>query len=98
MSSDSDTSEDIDQESVRFLAWIKKRGAKVKCVYCRKKWGERGPWVENLITKFGEDKIHIQRHPSTGDKWIILDDLPWADNLMIDWEEEVPHHRQWMPW
>jgi len=91
-------SEDLEREAVRFLAWIKKRGAKVKCLYCRKKWGRQSLCAEDLVGKFGEDKIHVQRHPSTGDKWIILDDLPWADNLMIECGEEVPHHRQWMPW
>jgi len=87
-----------DSDTVRFLAWIKKRGAKVKCIYCRKKWGKHGPCAEDLVGKFGEDKNHDQRHPSTGDKWIVLDDLPWADTLMIEYGEEVPHHRQWMSW
>ena len=89
---------DPDREAVRFLAWIKKRGAKVKCLYCRKKWGKYSLCAEDLPSKFGEDKIHVQRNPSTGEKWIVLDDLPWADNLMIEYGEEVPHHRQWMPW
>ena len=89
---------DPDREAVRFLAWIKKRGAKVKCLYCRKKWGKGSYCAEDLVKKFGEDRIHIQRHPSTGDKWFVLDDLPWADTLMIEYGEEVPHHRQWMLW
>ena len=83
-------------EAVRFLAWVKKRGARVRYPYCRKKWERSGICAEDLVKKFGDDKIRVQRHPSSGERWVILLDLPWADNLMIEFDEEVPHHRQWI--
>ena len=38
--------------------------------------------------------MHVQNDPSTGEKWVVLDDLVRADNLMIEFGEEVPHHSQ----
>ena len=90
-----DDHDGVDREVVRFLAWLKKRGARVKCLYCKKKWGKKGLCAEDIVTRLGEDRIHIQREPSTGERWVILDDLPWADNLMTEFGEEVPHHGQW---
>ncbi|MFA5268240.1 MAG: hypothetical protein WC379_09720 [Methanoregula sp.] len=37
----------------------------------------------------------MQHDPSTGKKWVVLDDLVHADNHMIEFGEEVPHHSQW---
>ena len=39
--------------------------------------------------------MHMQPDPSSGEKWVVLDDLVRADNLMIQFDEEVPHHSQW---
>jgi hypothetical protein len=39
--------------------------------------------------------MRVQNDPSTGEKWVVLDDLVRADNLMIEFDEEVPHHSQW---
>jgi hypothetical protein len=38
--------------------------------------------------------MRVQSDPSTGEKWVVLDDLVRADNLMILFDEEVPHHGQ----
>jgi hypothetical protein len=65
-----------DREAIRFLAWLKKRGAKVKCTYCRKKWEKTGITPEKMVALFGKEKIRVKREPGAGEKWIFLDDLP----------------------
>lgn len=82
-------------EVVRFLAWLKKRGRSVKLKSCRLKWEPMDVSIEDICRKCARGRMHVQRNPSTGDKWVVLDDLVWADNLMIECGEEVPHHRQW---
>ena len=87
--------DDINQEVVRFLAWLKKRGRSVKLKSCRLKWEPKDISIENICRGYARGKMHVQRNPSTGDKWVVLDDLVWADNLMIEFGEEIPHHSQW---
>lgn len=80
---------------VRFLAWLKKRGASQRLIYCNKKWESKGIRVKEICRGFAQGKLRVQKDPSTGDKWVVLDDLVWADNLMMEYGEEVPHHRHW---
>lgn len=35
------------------------------------------------------------RKSSDGQKVISLNDLPWADQWMIYYDLEIPHHGQW---
>jgi hypothetical protein len=43
MSPEPEKQEDgITHEIVRFLAWLKKRGAQQRLIYCRKKWDGKG--------------------------------------------------------
>ncbi|GAB6286917.1 MAG: hypothetical protein STSR0009_31200 [Methanoregula sp.] len=87
--------EEITLEIVRFLAWLKKRGRSVKLKICHLKWDPKDIPIEDICRKSARGRMHVRRNPSTGDKWVVLDDLVWADNLMIDYGEEVPHHRHW---
>jgi len=80
---------------VRFLAWLKKRGAQQKLMYCTRKWEQKGIRVKEICRGPARGKMRIRSNPSTGEKWVILDDLVWADNLMIEYGEEIPHHSQW---
>lgn len=59
------------------------------------KWGKKNLRIEDICKRHARGRIHVQRDPSTGEKWVILDDLVWADNLMIEYDEEIPHHSQW---
>jgi hypothetical protein len=85
-------------ETVRFLAWLKKRGASCRLLYCKKKWERKGIRIKEICRGFAKGMMRVQNDPSTGEKWVVLDDLVWADNLMIEFGEEVPHHGQWMEW
>ena len=85
-------------ETVRFLAWLKKRGASCRLIYCNKKWETKGIRIKEICRGFARGMIHVQNDPSTGEKWVVLDDLVRADNLMIEFGEEVPHHSQWIEW
>ena len=85
----------ISLDVVRFLAWLKKRGSAVRLKVCRIKWDATNLSIEEICKKPARGRMHVQRDPSTGEKWVVLDDLVWADALMIDYGEEVPHHSQW---
>ena len=85
-------------ETVRFLAWLKKRGASQRLIYCNKKWEKKGIRVKEICRGCAKGMMHVQNDPSTGEKWVVLDDLVRADNLMIEFGEEIPHHGQWMEW
>jgi hypothetical protein len=82
-------------EVVRFLAWLKKRGAQQRLIYCTKKWERKGIRIKEICRGPARGMMHVQNDPSTGEKWVVLDDLVWADNLMIEFGEEVPHHSHW---
>jgi hypothetical protein len=83
-------------EVVRFLAWLKKRGASARLMYCTKKWEPKGIDIRKICRGCVRGMMHVQNDPSTGEKWVVLDDLVRADNLMMEHGEEVPHHGQWM--
>jgi hypothetical protein len=83
-------------EVVRFLAWLKKRGASQRLIYCNKKWEQKGIRVKEICRGHARGMMHVQSDPSTGEKWVVLDDLVWADNLMIEFGEEIPHHSHWI--
>lgn len=85
----------ITHDIVRFLAWLKKRGAQQRLIYCRKKWDGKGIDIKAICRGPARGMMHVQNDPSTGEKWVVLDDLVLADNLMIEFDEEVPHHGQW---
>ena len=95
MSAPDHDDEKIPLEVVRFLAWLKKRGASVRLIYCNKKWEQKGIRVKDICRGYARGKLRLRNDPSTGDKWVVLDDLVWADNLMIEYDEEIPHHCQW---
>jgi len=80
---------------VRFLAWLKKRGAHQRLMYCRKKWDRVGINIREICRGPARGIMHVQDDPSTGEKWVVLDDLVRADTLMIEFGEEIPHHGQW---
>jgi hypothetical protein len=85
----------ITHDIVRFLAWLKKRGAQQRLIYCRKKWDGKGIDIKVICRGPARGMMHVQNDPSTGEKWVVLDNLVRADNLMIEFDEEVPHHSQW---
>jgi hypothetical protein len=77
---------------VHFLSWLKKRGATVSLRDCVVKWGKRFD-IEETIKTLGPAIIILAR-TSGGEKVIRLMDKPWADQWMIYYRMEVPHHRQ----
>ena len=83
-------------EIVRFLAWLKKRGAEQRLIYCKKKWESKGIHVKEICKGYARGMMHVQNDPATGEKWVVLDDVVGADKLMMEYGEEVPHHGQWM--
>jgi hypothetical protein len=85
----------ITHDIVRFLAWLKKRGAQQRLIYCRKKWDGKGIDINVTCRGPARGMMRVQNDPSTGEKWVVLDDLVRADTLMIEFDEEVPHHSQW---
>ena len=85
----------ITPDAVRFLAWLKKRGGSVRLAVCRKKWEPKNIAIEEICRHHARGRLHVRRDPSSGEKWVVLDDLVWADRLMIAHGEEVPHHRHW---
>jgi hypothetical protein len=84
----------ITHDIVRFLAWLKKRGAQQRLIYCRKKWDGKGIDIREICRGPARGMMRVQSDPSTGEKWVVLDDLVRADTLMIQFDEEVPHHSQ----
>jgi len=89
------TDEQITHGTVRFLAWLKKRGGAVPINTCRKKWDPKNLSIEEICRHPARGRMHVQRDPSTGEKFVVLDDLAWADTLMIAFGEEIPHHSLW---
>ena len=97
MSKSSTEREDgITRDVVRFLAWLKKRGAQQRYRYCRKKWDGTGIDIRAICRGPARGMMRMQNDPSTGGKWVVLDDLVRADNLMIAFGEEIPPHGQGM--
>jgi hypothetical protein len=84
---------DPGNERVRYLAWLKKRGAVVLFRKCKIKWRDDGKEVAKFVKEIGLPYISIQIDGRNGEKVVCLKDKVWADNWMIWYEEEIPHHR-----
>ena len=78
----------------RFLQWIKKRGNIRSFKHCSLKAKELGFDAKSFIGVMHPEHIAI-RKSSDGQKVISLNDLPWADQWMIYYNLEIPHHSQW---
>ncbi len=86
---------DPGMENVRYLAWLKKRGAVVSIQKCKTKWKGGEKEVAGFVKQIGLPYISIQVDGRNGEKVVRLNDKVWADNWMIWYDEEIPHHRQW---
>jgi len=77
-----------------FLGWLKKRGSLRKVKDCERKCMENGFSAKEFIKKVGQEKIRFAM-TGNGNKVIQLVEKPWADQWMIYYDVEVPHHRHW---
>src|SRR5271157_1078712 len=75
-----------------FLAWLKKRGATWNLTQCKRKCESEGFDLEDTLKKLDTDTIAI--YISKGQKYVVLKNKPWADQWMISYNLEVPHHGQ----
>ncbi|MCK4734334.1 MAG: hypothetical protein KAT65_17905 [Methanophagales archaeon] len=78
---------------VRFLSWLKKRGAIHDLKKCVKKWEREGINIEKSIKNLGVSFIKIYRR-SGGEKVVFLENKVWADQWMVYYDLEIPHHKQ----
>lgn len=87
--------DDIDprKDGAKFLAWLKKRGARQPVWRCRKRCPITGFDPTGFVKSL--DTSHIEIPTVNGEKWIVLNNLVWADQWMVYYGEEVPHHRHW---
>lgn len=74
-----------------FLSWLKKRGAIRKLNECKIKWESEGLDIERIIRELNPH-ICIYRYKS--EKVVKLENKPWADQWMMHYNLEVPHHGQ----
>lgn len=81
-------------EVAKFLAYLKKRGALWELSDCERNWNREGFDIKNIVLSFDPDLIGIYRSKG-GKKVILLRDKKWADQWMIYYDIEVPHHGQW---
>jgi hypothetical protein len=81
-------------DGCRFLQWIKKRGNTRSFRHCTLKARELGFDASSFIKTMHPEQIAI-RMSSDGQKVISLNDLPWADQWMIYYDLEIPHHSHW---
>ena len=77
-----------------FLGWLKKRGVLRGAVNCERKCKENGFEAKRFIKDMGENRIAL--YLSRGNKVIVLKDKVWADQWMMHYDLEVPHHRHWI--
>lgn len=77
-----------------FLGWLKKRGGLRGVVDCERKCKENGFEAKWFIKDMGEERIAL--YLSRGNKVIVLKDKVWADQWMMHYDLEVPHHRHWI--
>ena len=84
---------DPGRDGARFLAWLKKRGAEQPVSKCRKRCHITGIDPTGFVRSLDTSQIEIRLR--NGEKWIVLNNKPWADQWMIYYGEEVPHHRHW---
>lgn len=50
--------------------------------------------AKRFIKDMGEERIAL--YLSRGNKVIVLKDKVWADQWMMHYDLEVPHHRHWI--
>lgn len=84
---------DPGKDGAKFLAWLKKRGARQPVWRCRKRCPITGFDPTGFVKSL--DTAHIEIPTVNGEKWIVLNNLVWADQWMVYYGEEVPHHRHW---
>lgn len=63
----------------------------MKLSQCNKKWKKEGINIEDEIRRIGTDLIRVYRTRG-GEKVVKLEDLPWADQWLVYYDAEVPHH------
>jgi hypothetical protein len=85
---------DPKDEGAIFLGWLKKRGGMSRLPDCERKCMENGFQAKKFIKEMGETFIGIYVTRG-GEKVIKLENLVWADQWMILYKKEVPHHRHW---
>lgn len=84
---------DPGQKLIDLIGWLKKRGAVRKVSQCNKKWKDEGIDIEEEVKRIGTDLICIYVSRD-GDKVVVLKDKPWADQWLVYYDAEVPHHGQ----
>jgi hypothetical protein len=80
-------------KGTRFIAWLKKRGAVQRLSKCMIKWSREGLDIERTVNRMGTANIDIYRS-SGGEKVVVLKNKVWADQWMIHYGLEIPHHAQ----
>ncbi len=78
-----------------FLGWLKKRGGMRRVQDCERKCAENGFGAKDFVAGMGTAYIGVYR-AGGGDRVIKLEDTVWADQWMIYYDLEVPHHRHWV--
>ena len=81
-------------EFTEFIAYLKKRGALWELSDCELDWNREGFDIKTIILSFDPGRIGIYRSKG-GKKVVLLKDKKWADQWMIYYDIEVPHHGQW---
>jgi hypothetical protein len=77
-----------------FIQWLKKRGGTRSLRECFLKTRESGFDAETFIRNIGNEFIRSGL-TRAGERVIRLMDLSWADQWMIRYDLEIPHHRHW---
>lgn len=81
-------------DGASFLSWLKKRGAMRRLQECERRCQEYEFTAKDFVKKIGVEKIQIAQ-TGNGNKVLKLVDKVWADQWMIFYDQEVPHHRHW---
>ena len=84
---------DPKEEGAIFLGWLKKRGVIRKFQDCERKCKKNGFQAKIFVKKMGDSLIGLYTDKE-GKKVIFLKNKVWADQWMIFYDKEVPHHRQ----
>jgi len=86
---------DPKEEGAIFLGWLKKRGAIRNVKDCERRCQESTFHAKTFVREIGSEYIGLYSIGREG-KVIKLEDKVWADNWMIYYGVEVPHHRHTM--
>jgi hypothetical protein len=78
---------------IPLIGWLKKRGGMREVSQCNVKWKKEGIKIEDEVKKIGTDLICIYRTRG-GKKVVVLEDKAWADQWLVYYDAEVPHHSQ----